>query len=51
MAARIALHRGHRAIVADLVDGAAAARPSRGAETLDVTGLDDRHGGGRRCAT
>jgi threonine dehydrogenase-like Zn-dependent dehydrogenase len=40
MAARIALHRGHRTVVADLVDERLGRVRSRGAETLDITGLD-----------
>jgi threonine dehydrogenase-like Zn-dependent dehydrogenase len=40
MAARIALHRGHRTLVADLVPERLQRVASRGAEAFDITGLD-----------
>jgi threonine dehydrogenase-like Zn-dependent dehydrogenase len=40
MAARIAMHRGHRTIVADLVDERLERVRVRGAEALDIRGLD-----------
>jgi threonine dehydrogenase-like Zn-dependent dehydrogenase len=39
MAARVAMHRGHRTIVADLVDERLARVHGRGAETIDVRDL------------
>jgi threonine dehydrogenase-like Zn-dependent dehydrogenase len=41
MAARIGMHRGHRTIVADLVDERLARVHRRGAETIDITDLDE----------
>ncbi|MBJ7359451.1 alcohol dehydrogenase catalytic domain-containing protein [Nocardioides sp.] len=41
MAARIGMHRGHRTIVADLVDERLARVSGRGAETIDITDLDE----------
>ncbi len=41
MAARIAMHRGHRTLVADLVPERLQRVAERGAEAFDVTGLDD----------
>jgi threonine dehydrogenase-like Zn-dependent dehydrogenase len=40
MAARIAMHRGHRTLVADLVPERLQRVAARGAEAFDVTGLD-----------
>ena len=39
MAARIAMHRGHRALVADLVPERLQRVAARGADAIDVTGL------------
>jgi threonine dehydrogenase-like Zn-dependent dehydrogenase len=41
MAARIAMHRGHRVLVADLVAERLQRVAGRGAEAFDVTGLDE----------
>jgi threonine dehydrogenase-like Zn-dependent dehydrogenase len=41
MAARIAMHRGHRTLVADLVPERLQRVAERGAEAFDVTGLGD----------
>ena len=41
MAARIALHRGHRVIVVDLVPERLARVAARGAETIDLSQVDD----------
>lgn len=41
MAARIALHRGHRVIVVDRVPERLARVAARGAETIDLTAVDD----------
>ncbi len=41
MAARIALHRGHRTLVADLVPERLARVAARGAEAIDITALGD----------
>ena len=40
MAARIAMHRGHRTLVADLVPERLQRVAARGAEAFDITGLD-----------
>jgi threonine dehydrogenase-like Zn-dependent dehydrogenase len=40
MAARIAMHRGHRTLVADLVPERLQRVAGRGADAFDVTGLD-----------
>ena len=40
MASRIAMHRGHRALVADLVPERLQRVAGRGAEAFDITGLD-----------
>jgi threonine dehydrogenase-like Zn-dependent dehydrogenase len=41
MAARIAMHRGHRTLVADLVPERLQRVAERGAEAFDITGLGD----------